>query len=96
MIPPTPEEENNKLRTQNADLKEDVEALKIMVEKLRADAERARIRQATIESRRKSGSLLQTPLAASHSKSSPSPATVSALDLVGEHDSSTPSTPFVA
>lgn len=95
--PISPDEEVAKLKTQNAELAEDVVALKMMVEKLRNDAERVRIRQATIESRRKSVSLLQSPMAASTSKSTPSPATVSALDLVGEEDTPcVPTTPFVA
>jgi hypothetical protein len=80
--PITPDEQYKKLEAQNAELREDVESLTMMVEKLRGDAERSRIRQAYNESRRKSVSLLQSPLATS--KSSPSPATLSTLDLSGD------------
>lgn len=81
--PITPDEEHKKLEAQNAELREDVESLTMMVEKLRGDAERSRIRQA---SRWKSVSLLQSPLATS--KSSPSPATLSTLDLSGDAENS--------
>lgn len=80
--PTTPDERCEKLEAQNTELREDVESLTMMVERLRGDAERSRIRQSHNEMRRKSVSLLQSPFAAS--KSSPSPATLSAVDLSGD------------
>lgn len=77
--PITPDERYTILETQNAKLREEVESLTMMVEGLRGDAERSRIRRSCSGSRRKSVSRLQSPSAAS--KSSPSPATLSTLDL---------------
>ena len=79
--PSGPEETDRiiKLETENAELREDVEGLTVMVEKLRADGERARIRQAN-EQRR---SLNLSP-AAKASKGTLSPATLSRTDLASE------------
>lgn len=76
---PSPDEAYKKLQGENEDLKDQIEELQIMVEQLRNDGERAaRMRQTTYaDSRRKSVSLLHSPLAVAVAKSSPSPAVVS-------------------
>ncbi|KAF8329400.1 uncharacterized protein EI90DRAFT_3125182 [Cantharellus anzutake] len=59
-LSPDTESKLSKLETENAELKEDVEALKVMVETLRADGERARIREAN-KARRQSISVSRSP-----------------------------------
>lgn len=92
--PLPPDEAYEKLEHENVELHEDVESLTMMVEKLRSEVERSRIRLSQAQNsssaigpsrptenlnngRRKSFAFL-SPSAA---KSTPSPATVSSLDL---------------
>lgn len=87
--PLTPNEAYKKLELENLELKEDVESLTMMVERLRSDAERLRIRQAHAaelsrkKSFRASAAFLQSPNtpAGGGIKGTPSPAAISALDL---------------
>lgn len=93
--PVTPDEAYKKLEQENAELKEDIESLTMMVERLRSEVERVRIRQANANAnaggvsdgegprrKRSSAAFMQGSRTAGYgSKSTPSPATVSALDL---------------
>lgn len=81
--PLTPDAAYQKLEQENTELKEDVESLTMMVERLRSEGERARIRQVNASAKSASVAFLQGSRsgAGTGSKSTPSPATVSALDL---------------
>jgi hypothetical protein len=75
--PSSPEETDRitKLEAENLELKEDVQSLTVMVEHLRADGERARIRQVNEQRRSLNSPSAKTP------KGTLSPATLSRADL---------------
>lgn len=88
--PLTPDAAYQKLEQENVELKEDVESLTMMVERLRSEGERARIRQMNASAKSAGVPLRQgsRPGTGTGSKSAPSPATVSALDLTTTASSS--------